>query len=614
MKYCKNCGNELSSSAQFCKTCGTPVNQEKKTESTKLTESQSMSPKKKKWIIVSAAAAIILLAAYLVGQNLLSKDRLINQFEEALNNHDEKAVAKILHSNDKKLEINKDTVGAFVKYYQENPEEIKETVNSLRKQSAMLDNEMTPNVYDELFDSSDDEMVSLVQNGKFLVYKKYELIVDSVYLTLETNYKDTELTIDEEFVGKANRADFEKTYGPYVPGIHEVQAKLKTDFVDLVADETVMAYGGSEPTVNLYLDGKDIQIDTSVNVEDLSIKGKLYVNGKDVGINPFKDPVFGPVLTDGSMKVAVEAELPWGTVKTKEKEIDSHYVEINFGENTETQKAIMDAVVKNNREALIAYTSASTSKMTQATDDYKKSVQGEIDELKTFDQAYTGKYVSTVFDLDSFNVSYKEKEWVANVDALVNYQDDTYYKDDSPSLEERDEAYAISLIYDEKAKKWLVDAMGYTFFFNDDNTKEVKEKSPKQYTTAGGKSTEAKQDSERDKDLSTAVVQLMDSYLNGLISAINDNNFSAVSPYMKEGSELYKSQKSLVSSLHSKGTSEELVDYEVTDFKENEGTITISTSEKIKINYSSGKSETKDYEWTYKALKEDGQYLLTSIE
>ena len=156
MKYCKNCGNELSSNAQFCKACGTPINQEKKAESTKLAKRQPMTPKKKKWIIASAVAAIIILALYLVGQNLLSKDRLINQFEEALINHDEKAVAKILRSNDKKLEINKDSVGAFVKYYKENPEEIKETVDALRKQSAEMDSEQSPNVYDELFGSSAD--------------------------------------------------------------------------------------------------------------------------------------------------------------------------------------------------------------------------------------------------------------------------------------------------------------------------------------------------------------------------------------------------------------------------------------------------------------------------
>ncbi len=617
MKYCKNCGQELSSNAQFCKACGTPVNQEKKAgthESNRLSERQPISPKKKKWLIAGTAAAIILLAVYLVGQNLLSKDRMIYLFEEALNNYDEKAIAKILGTNDKKLEINKETVGAFVKYYQENPEEIKETVDALRKQAVVMDNGKNVNMYDDLFGSSDDQMVRLVQDGKFLVYDKYELMVDSVYLTVETNYKDTELTIDGKTVGKANQADFEKTYGPYVPGIHELQAKLKTDFVDLVVDETVTAYGGSEPTVNLYLDGKEVQINTSVNAENLNLKGKLYVNGKDVGVNPFKNPVFGPVLTDGCMKVAVEAELPWGKVKTKEKEIDRHYVDINFGENEETQKGIMDAIVKNNREALIAYTSGSTSKMSQATDNYKKSVKEDVDELKVFEQSYTGKYMGTVFDLNSFTVSYMENAWTADVSALVSYQDDTYFKGDSPSLEDRDETYAISLIYDEKAKKWLVDSMVYTYSFDDENTKEVKEKSPKQYTTAGGKSTEIKQGSENDDDLSTVAAQLMDSYLNGLISAINHNNFSAVSPYMKESSELYKSQKSLVGSLYSKGTSEELVEYEVTDVKENDGIITISTNETIKINYSSGKSETKDYEWTYKAVNDNGAYLLTSIE
>lgn len=487
MKFCKNCGKELSGNAQFCKECGTPVHQQTNMQvsnSQSVSERKPMSPQKKKWIIAGVAAAILLIGAYKIGESLFSQERLINNFEEALINHDDKAMAELLHSSDKKLDINKETVKAFMKYYKENPDEIKVTVESLRNQSEMTDLQEDAENFDDLFSSTSDEMVTILQDGKFIFYDKYQLMIDSTYLTVETNYKDTELYINNEKVDKADQADFVKTYGPYVPGIHDVKAKLKTDFVDLVVEDSITTHGGDQQTVDLYLEGEDVHIDTSIDSEEVDLKGKLYINGKDVGINPFQNEEFGPVLTDGTMKAAVEAELPWGTIKTNEKEIHSTYTEINLGEHEETQKQIMDTVVQNTRESLIAITSGTTSKMTRATEDFKQSVQEEIDEARVFEELFKGKYLSTTFDLNSFMISYEEDAWKANVDVLIKSQGDYYYKDETPELEDQSETYEVTLIYDEKAKKWLVDSMDYRFFFDEENVKEIKEESPKEYTTS----------------------------------------------------------------------------------------------------------------------------------
>ena len=486
MKYCRNCGKELKAEARFCNACGTPVDKQPEKETTEPkagSQRQPMSPKKKKWIIIGAAAIILLFAVYKIGDILLSKDRLIDQFEDALYEQDEKEIAKLLHSDDKKLEINKDTVSAFVKYYKENPDEIKETVELLRAQSEWAESAMSEENYTEMIDFYLNDMVNLSQEGKFLFYDKYELSIDSVYLTLSTNYKDTELYIDKEEVGTAEEAYFEKTYGPYVPGIHELEAKLKTDFVELAVNDSVTAYSGSQKYVNLYLDGKDVQIQTSISEEELDLKGKLYINGKDVGINPFEETEFGPVLTDGTMTLSIEAELPWGTIKTAEKEIDSQYMDINLGEDSDTQKAIMDAIVKTNRETVIAITSATTSKLTQATDSYKEEIQDSIDDLEFYEEIYTGKYLATAFDLQSFDVDYYDDTWTASVKGRVKSQSDSYYQGDTPELEEEEDTYTFSLVYDEKAKKWLVDTLDYTYYFDDENIKEVTEESPKQYTS-----------------------------------------------------------------------------------------------------------------------------------
>ena len=483
MKFCKNCGKELNTDAKFCTECGMSVQEQKNTDTkqTRVPERKPMSPKQKKWIIAGVAAVVLLLGAYKIGQSLLSKERLINNFEEALIEEDEKKVAKLLHSSDKKLEINKDTIKPFMKYYKENPDEIQETVESLKEQAAEMDGQQdTKNVYD-FFSSTPDGMVDLQQDGKFLFYEKYQLMIDPAYLILSTNYKDTELYINSKKVDKADQANFEKTYGPYVPGVHNVEAKLKSDFVDLVAEKTVTAQGEDEQMVNLYLEGENLYLNTSIDSEDIELNGKLYINGKDVGINPFKVEEFGPVLTDGSMKIAVEAELPWGTIKTKEKEINSKYIEVNLSEHEETQTKIMNTIVENTRESLIAIANRDNSKMTMATDELKESIQEEVDEAKEYEELFKGKYIGSTFNLDSFNISYEEEEWVATVEVLVKGQGEYYYKDETPELEDESEAYEVELVYDTKAKKWLVDSMDYMYFFDDENVKEITEESPKMY-------------------------------------------------------------------------------------------------------------------------------------
>ena len=352
MRFCKNCGNELKEHAQFCKACGTPVNGQKNVEASQsrsLPDKKPMSPKKKGWIIAGVTAAVLLFGAYKIGESLLSKERLINNFEEALIAQDAKAVAELLHSEDKQLEINKDSIKAFMKYYKENPDEIKMTIKSLQDQSKRIDVQQSSDYHDPYLEYDNyDDMVNLDQEGKFLFYDKYQLKVESVYLKVRTNYKGTELLINNKKVGTTERTDSEKKFGPYVPGIHDIEAKLKTDYVDLVVDESVMAFGGERPSVDLYLDGQNIYFESSLG-EEADLKGKLYINDKDVGLDPFQNNKFGPVLTDGSMKFAVEAELPWGTIKTNEKEIDSDNVEINLGSHDGTQKIIMDTVVQNTR-------------------------------------------------------------------------------------------------------------------------------------------------------------------------------------------------------------------------------------------------------------------------
>ncbi|USK38720.1 zinc-ribbon domain-containing protein [Cytobacillus firmus] len=621
MKYCKECGKQLKEGAQFCGECGTSYSSNQKQDSsTRVTNSVKSKPmdiKTKRIIAAAGVALIILFGGYKAGEALTSQNRLIEKFENALLEKDEKAISKLLTSNDKKLEISEKSVKGFVAYIEKNPDLIGEIIQGLESQAKLMEQQNNSNKNEQTMAEEffPDNMVNLEKDGKILFYDKFEINIPSVYLNLSTNYKDTELFVDGKKVGKSSNADFEKTFGPYLPGIYKIEAKLKTDFVELTTEEEVLLSGfDNKESIGLYLEGEDVTVYFDGD-DTTSLKGKLFINGEDVGVNPFQESTFGPVLTDGSMNLEVEAELPWGKIKTAKIPIDTNEIQINLANNENFQKTLMDTVVSGAKERLEAYTSGDIEKYSAASPSEKDSLQVKVDEAKEYDISFKGKYLGSAFDLNSFSVYSEEGKWKAQLSVNEKYQSDEYYAGESPDMQNSEEYLDYTLVFDDKAEKWLVDGRYSAWSFNDEHIKEFKEKKPKEYVTTWGNSTAASATASSNEGTSEEVTKLMDNYLNQLVSAINSNQFDSVSPYLAADSQLYKDQKALVERLGEKGTTEELLDYQVSNYSQEGSETIIYTWEKIKINYADGTSETKEYNWKYTAVyNADNELVLTNLE
>ncbi|MGD6796086.1 zinc ribbon domain-containing protein [Metabacillus indicus] len=618
--FCKECGSKLKDSSSFCKECGASRSEESAQKGkieTVNSVSTPMSKKTKRLLIIGCAAAVILFGGYKAGEAITSKDRLIDRFETALVESDEETVAKLLTSHDKKLDINKDTVKGFMKYMKENPEYIPAVVKDLRQQSKLYDRSIDD--MDEMY--TENEMVSLERKGKSLFfYDKYVLNVPAIYTSVSTNYKDTVLYVDGKELGKASKGDFTKKYGPYLPGIYLFESKLKTDLIDLVKKEEVtldnyMSEGG----VDLSLNGEEITLNLGLSEEADDLKGTLFINGKDVGINPFKQNTFGPVLIDGSMTVSVETDLPWGKVKTKEVSIDEESIYLNLGDNEDYKNGLMKQVAVYENEFLSAYTSGDMSKMTTATEEFKDNWADVVDYDRSYGNFYKGKYLGSTYDLDSFAVYFEDGKWVAYADAEVSYLESEYSEGYAPELANQEHSKRYQLEYDVNRNVWLVNGVDEIYGLESENVKEVKQENPKEFTTVWASEPDVEVVSTETDSAAEAndviVSALMDGYLNGLIAAINGNDFSAVEPYLLEGSQLYKDQEKLVSKLSEEGTTEELNSYTITDFKSNEEGVSINTEEEITIHMSDGSSETKTFNWQYNGEYDGiGDLKLTSIE
>lgn len=110
--------------------------------------------------------------------------------------------------------------------------------------------------------------------------------------------------------------------------------------------------------------------------------------------------------------------------------------------------------------------------------------------------------------------------------------------------------------------------------------------------------------------------ELIKNYEDGLILAINKNNFSKVENYLTTDSELYKAQKELVRKLFSQGIKEKMVSYETGRLygQSEPNTYKFEVIEKIEIQYPKKSKETKDFQWMYTINSEGTNVKLSKIE
>ncbi|MDS9996098.1 zinc ribbon domain-containing protein [Bacillus atrophaeus] len=606
MFFCKECGQKNNEGAKFCKECGTPIGgssiqANKETASTAETRQAPRKPIPKKTMILwssIAAACVILFAAYKTGAYLNSKDRLVDKFEQAVNNEDKDQIASLLTPVNDKLKLTKNNVKPFLAYLKDHPDKKDELFSSLRAETVQKD------------------IVYAEKDGKsLLVFDHYDLKIAPVYFEVTSNYKNTDLYVNKEDAGSIKKADQAQTLGPYIPGEYTVSAKLKNDVVDLVKKEEIQAVGDNSFRVDLSLEADDVTFSLADDIKDG--KGELLINGKSIHKDPFKSVTYGPLLTDESMTAAVEAEFPWGKTKTAGVPIDSKEMELTLIPDQDTQETIMNTIVKTTKQYSKALSDGNTAQMTEASASWKAEVKDNVDSMKNTDSYLKDKYLETDFDLDTFALSQKnDGTWQAAVTGKELHQSANYNDYTKPEMSDESPSYEYLLSYDKKQKKWIFEDAESTFDSAGTNIKKIKNDNAETYTSAwaDSKGKKASVSPSTGDVTDEQVTSFMVDYLTNQSTAVNLNEFAVMEGNLEKGSSLYNDQQKLVKKLNSEGTTEVFIDVEVKSFSQSGSNITIKTYEEFDITKSGGSTKRRTYNWTYTGVVKDGRIYLTSIQ
>jgi uncharacterized membrane protein YvbJ len=297
-----------------------------------------------------------------------------------------------------------------------------------------------------------------------LFFDNYVYKLPVYFIKIDTEYKNTEVKINDKIQYTSSTDNFSKECGPFLPGKYTLKGNLTTSYVTVKGDsDLVLDPSGASSNVfetALKLDGQKLNLYS--NYAD----AKILINGKDTNITVDKIDDLVPLPNDGSCKVQLQYAFPWGTMKSNEQTIGNNSLNLSFSQdNSSLMDSIKPSIAEFLNSYVAAYTSLDSSKFTNVSEDYKHSLDSDFSYQKSYGKPFTGSITSVNADLSSINLnynSYSKKEYKVDLGLAINgdftNSSDPYFKDSN---------YNLYLSYDETAKKWLVNSFNSSWSSSD---------------------------------------------------------------------------------------------------------------------------------------------------
>ncbi|MBU9712752.1 TcaA NTF2-like domain-containing protein [Evansella tamaricis] len=623
MQFCTSCGVKLKKKTPFCTECGAKLTtsdppqsnqsgeklgqaainssdpQQQRNNDSKMGEPvsrsqhqpvQSAKPSKplskKTKILLSSVGAVLLLffGLFKLGESLTDSDKALASFIEAVETEDVEYLVDHLKSQDENLEVTDKIVEDFLEYINENPF-VKNDLMFELERAADVFNGTAPE--DSYYPNS---FLTFEQHGKkFFIYDNYEFFLHPQSLNLYTNYSDLTFFINEEEVVPLYIEGEYVTLGSFLPGVYDIKGVLKTDFMELEKDLQVNLF--YEVSTDFYLDIDYISIDTTLT--DVSV----FINGKDTGmiLQPDGDS-FGPVLLDGSMEFHLEREAPFGKMVSPSYSINEYYYYPVFTLLEDQQNAVFETINDHLFQWGTARASHDKSGLEHVMGYYEEYLFNSIDNLISYNEFYFGQPVKTTFDVSSLQVYYNDGNWITSVSVMeewkgtyVSSNGNTYSQDDIHELN-------YSLTYNEGNKKWIMSHVDPLWgYFDETNLKE--------FTFEGNDQQEAVAEqimaltAQNEENFQS----LFYSFVSNSVDAINNRDFSIVSPWVDPDNADYRKEMSdYIDYLDTRDIYEDFIDVEVKKVdRESDDLFHVSTYEEYVIYYGDGSAKFKGFDSEY---------------
>ena len=484
--FCQECGTKGVKGENRCRECGSELVMPKEEPPQRSQKpSQPMSKKRKTLIGILVGVIVIILSLFFYLKNYYSQESVEKRFQQALMKENAGVIEKLgIHGDGS--DIAKAEAEAFIKLERKDRQNV---VHGLYRTKYI---------------------------GKALgLFDEYKIEFIDQFIYTEDYGDGVELLLDQQTVKKYSEDEDWTTYGPLIPGIYTFQftydnkfAKGEMEVEAVLADEY-----GEETDIDLaQFDYTNISLNRHDQFEDM--ESYLLINDNKIELDEYgtADDI-GPIPLDGSLSVQVVTAYPWGEIQSEPVLIDDYSLSVNNGYFTEEQYEEIKQLVSDFGEQTVE---AMVNKTTDVYSVTTKNFNKEMDELIEYsfpkDLLLNGRLNQIHIDKESFEYD----DNAINISILLEFElgenEKEFYEDYWD--------HNISIIYNEKDKKWSVDNWGNDGWYSADENVDTMKGSEKIYKPDDKVVKAAKETAEDESDSDIDSVSL-DDELEAIVEKSN---------------------------------------------------------------------------------------------
>lgn len=206
----------------------------------------------------------------------------------------------------------------------------------------------------------------------------------------------------------------EKKLNLIAPGIYDIKLEYKGKNAVLQSEKKVILTDNE--STNIPLNG--IKISVKTDYPD----GKIYINDKDTAVKAKDFIDKGPFPTDGTYKISMKYNSPWGEITSTPIEIkENPVININLELKNENLKAQLKTAMEGFYNSVFSALNKENKEEIKGTTEEVKNKIYEILNEKYFILKNIYKLDNLDIDLEKSTIKFENGEYVGKIVTSVNY-------------------------------------------------------------------------------------------------------------------------------------------------------------------------------------------------
>lgn len=372
---------------------------------------------KNKFIVAFSILILFLIMGYMLGSINSNKESVMKKFELGLEEGNYSKLKDVLRINGKK--ISRKELKPLIEYYKGENSEANTIVNALNSTGKS-----------KVFELTEDK-------GLFL--DDYYISLKTLELKVTSNYKDASIYLNDNSIKQG------EVLKNLIPGSYKLSGSLKNKYGEMKSTENIVLMDNKD--VELKLDG------VLVSVESEFKDANVLINGEDseIKVSDFKN--IGPMPSDGSIRLSLSNDFPWGTTKGEEvtvKDVPNISLSLNIT-NDKLWSEIDNTMNSFYKSVFNSLNNEDKNEIQLTTEGTKNKIYSILEE-KYFILKNKYTLISLELDKEKSKFQYKNGEYVGTVVCNAHY--DTSKVLFGIGREEKSKKFLTKVLY--KNNEWII--------------------------------------------------------------------------------------------------------------------------------------------------------------